>query len=183
MTEPRSTQASLADIDRKLRDLEQELGRAFDVDPGAPAGGGPAPRARAEALADLVAALTRHIDVLQELRDELRAGAGAVAAGPPVAEEGAFAGHVRLNAGPFVDIGSLGAFERGLAGLAGVEDVHISGFEGSRVLIDLTLGGPVRLAEAMSRELPFALRTVEAAPGELTVEVETPERTDPRDGG
>ena len=80
-----------------------------------------------------------------------------------------------INAGPFLDIGTLGAFERALAQLPHAEDVYVRGFEGNRALIDLRLGGSIHLVDEMRRVLPFSFGVVEVGNKLVTINVVPPD--------
>jgi len=256
MTERRDVESSLADMDRKLRELQRELAMAGREPPPAaepepePAPG-PAPEppaadptppppsppsepvapdasiapeppdapdapsapldaeshaqaivaeARAEAArivdeaAARVAAIGRQIDELQRLRDEVQRSARALveeyeralryeaAAEPappehavspaPETEDPEFEGRVVVNAGPFTDIATLGAFEQALGRLPQAEDVFVHGFEGNRALIEVKLAAPVALLDEMRRALPFGFSVVEVEHGRITIDVD-----------
>jgi hypothetical protein len=81
-----------------------------------------------------------------------------------------FEGPVVIDAGPFTDIATLSTFEQGLARVAGVEDVYVSGFEGNRALVELRVAAPVALVREM-RSRSGAIDVAEAAPGRLRVDV------------
>jgi hypothetical protein len=231
MTESRDVQSSLADMDRKLRELQRELamvsrgpeGTAFSPPafsappPPPPPDTAPAPAAGAEAqaqakaqeivadaraeaarivgeAAERVAAIGRQIDELQRLRDELRQSAQALveeyeralrtapagdvppasAPAPPQVDGREFDGQVVIDAGPFTDIATLGAFEQALARLPQAEDVYVREFTGSRALIDLLLAAPVALLDEMRRAAPVGFGLVEVGDGRITIEVDAP---------
>jgi hypothetical protein len=156
--------------------------------------------ARAEAArivdeaAARVAAIGRQIDELQRLRDEVQRSARALveeyeralryeAAPEPAPPEHAaaparaagdpeFEDRVVVNAGPFTDIATLGAFEQALARLPQAEDVFVHGFEGNRALIEVKLAAPVALLDEMRRALPFGFGVVEVEEGRITIDVD-----------
>ena len=86
----------------------------------------------------------------------------------------AFEGQVIVNAGPFTDIGTLGAFEHAMATMPQVEDVYVRSFEGNRALIDVRLNSPVHLVDEMRRVLPFTFGIVEVGHQLLTINVDAP---------
>jgi len=254
MTERRDVESSLADMDRKLRELQKELAMVGQepqppaapeptpeatpeppaADPTPPPPTAPsepvppvaqsepvapvapeaptAPRAaesqaqaivaeaRAEAArivdeaAARVAAIGGQIDELQRLRDEVQRSARALveeyeralryeaapepappehaAAPAPESEDREFQGRVVVNAGPFTDIATLGAFEQALARLPQAEDVFVHGFEGNRALIEVKLGAPVALLDEMRRALPFGFGVVEVEESRITIDVD-----------
>lgn len=97
--------------------------------------------------------------------------APAEAPAPPAAHP--FSGRVTLAAGPFADIAALGAFERALAGLPGVADVYVAGFEDRRAAIELELDRPVELAEPLSALAGPEGSVRRTAPGSLVVDLPT----------
>jgi hypothetical protein len=202
MTDPRDLESSLAEMDRKLRELQRELSLVSRGDqetaPGsavpAPAASpppfpDPAPPADVELLEQAtarVAELSRRIDELgqlrddldaaaRELRDEQRAAAATAAAPPPaVPSHLPAAGDVAVNAGPFPDIATLSAFEHALQRVAGVEDAVVRSFEGNRALVDVRLADQIDLAAALRNTLPFAFDVVAAGRSELTLTLRLP---------
>jgi hypothetical protein len=82
-----------------------------------------------------------------------------------------YEGTVVVNAGPFTDIATLGAFEQALRRLPGAEEVYVRSFEGNRALIDLKLRTRVRLVEEL-RRTGFAV--VEVGHGMVTIDVDQP---------
>jgi hypothetical protein len=68
-----------------------------------------------------------------------------------------FGTEVELDAGPFVDLGSLNAFETALASLPSVGEVYVRGFEDGRATIDLTLRAAGPLLAEMAERLPYSL--------------------------
>ena len=83
-----------------------------------------------------------------------------------------FEGRVVVNAGPFTDIATLGAFEQALGRLPQAEDVFVHGFEGNRALIEVKLAAPVALLDEMRRALPFGFSVVEVEHGRITIDVD-----------
>jgi len=81
-------------------------------------------------------------------------------------------GTIAVDAGPFSDIATLSGFEQALGSVPGVRDVHVRGFEGSRALIDLTLGQPVALGTELRRTARVAFTITQADAGRLTVAIE-----------
>jgi hypothetical protein len=101
-----------------------------------------------QAAAERVDAVGSQIDDLQRLREELELAVRGLAdeyegalhgleQDSPAAQR--VEGEVVVNAGPFTDMATLGAFERALARLPDVEDVCVRGLEGNRALIDVRL--------------------------------------------
>ncbi|MDX6698139.1 MAG: hypothetical protein QOE65_1536 [Solirubrobacteraceae bacterium] len=182
MSEPRDLEASLAEMDRKLRELQRELALVAGGDdpaaeapaasppPPAPAPA-PDPVARVvEEAAARVSELGRRIDELASLRDDLdratqalRAEYQATRAAADTSQE------VVVDAGPFPDIATLGSFEQALGQVEGVEDAVVRSFEGNRATVDIVLRGGVDLAGALRTELPFAVEVEESQGGGLTL--------------
>ena len=81
-------------------------------------------------------------------------------------------GVIAVDAGPFSDIATLSGFEQALGSVPGVHDVHVRAFEGSRALIDVTLGQPVALGAELRRTARVAFTIAQADAGRLTVTIE-----------
>jgi DivIVA protein len=109
---------------------------------------------------------------------EAPAAAEAVSAAQPEPEpdEQLFETRVELDAGPFTDFAALSAFERTLAHLEKVEDVYVRRLADDRALIELTLGEPSRLLEAMRHTLPYSIdvRSADGAKIVMDVSVQAP---------
>ena len=75
-----------------------------------------------------------------------------------------FEGRVELGVGPFYDIGSLSAFEQGLASLPNVTEASVRRFEASHAVVDLRLAAPVALVRELRRMVDsgFSVRQVAA---------------------
>jgi hypothetical protein len=92
---------------------------------------------------DQLAALTGlHVKLLSSMRDLLEAYQFVLtrtpAPEPPAAEAGT--AEVSLSAGPFASIEAVRAFERTLAGVPGVREVAVRGYEsGDRAIFDVQL--------------------------------------------
>jgi hypothetical protein len=128
------------------------------MDPG-PIGAVPAPSFESPPLPPAVAAgIPGHEPV-------------APAAEASADDEMTFVGAVVVDAGPFVDITTLQAFEQGLARVDGAEDVYVRSFEGNRALIDVRLSNPVPLVQLLRNQLPLPISTRDAGEGRLTVDV------------
>jgi hypothetical protein len=188
---PSDLEASLAEIDRKLRGLQAEL-QVFaggpgeseaspaeaPVAPSAPPASPPAgPSAPVDDLAERVTELSRRIDELQRLGEQLEAAtkvlhdefARGAAAPPPPPAGATWTGEVVIRAGPFPDIASLGEFERALGDVAGAEQAFVRSFAGDRALVEVRLTGEVDLVAEMERALPWEVRVLESGPGELEI--------------
>ena len=85
---------------------------------------------------------------------------------------GLFPRLVRLDAGPFHDFAELAAFERSLADLPKVEDVHVRHFGDERADIELTLTEETPLLHDLDRHLPYRLVTTPIDENHVTVHVE-----------
>jgi hypothetical protein len=178
VSERRDLEASLAEMDRKLRELQRELALvagqgepAPSAPPAAPSPPRPDPVAGVvEEAAARVSELGRRIDELASLRDDLdratqalRAEYHAIQATAAAPEE------VVVDAGPFPDIATLGAFEQALGQVEGVEDAVVRSFEGNRATVDVALRAGVDLPAALRTQLPFAVEVEEAQGGGLTL--------------
>lgn len=169
MTERRDLEASLAEMDRKLRELQRELalvsGQGSPA-PTAPPAVGPV----VEEAAARVSELGRRIDDLARLRDELDAATRALQAEYAAARQ-APAGprEVVIDAGPFADIATLGAFEQALARVDGVRDAVVRSFEGNRALVDASVDAGTDLAAVLPAQLPFAVEAEPSEGGGLTL--------------
>jgi hypothetical protein len=103
-----------------------------------------------------MASLSREIEELTLLRDELRDSLGdEFAPAPAVPSSTLFEGELAIHAGPFPDIAALGDFERAMGALQAVGEARVRGFEGDNAVLDVTLVAPVRLIAEMERGLPW----------------------------
>jgi hypothetical protein len=150
MTDRHELEASLAEMDRKLRELQRELALVSGsgdapVEPAAALDPTPTPEpdplaSVVEEAAARVGELGRRIDDLARLRDDLDGATQALrdeyrSRPAPAAQ----ADEVTVEAGPFADIASVSAFEQALARVPGVEDAMVRSFEGNRAIIDVRL--------------------------------------------
>jgi hypothetical protein len=150
MTDRRDLEASLAEMDRKLRELQRELELVSAPSPQ-PAEPEPAPEPApapasdpiesvVEEAAARVGELGHRIDDLVRLRDDLDSATQALRteyrSRPAPA---ASAEEVVVEAGPFADISSVSAFEQALGQVPGVEEALVRSFEGNRAIIDVRL--------------------------------------------
>ena len=184
-------------LERKLRDLERELGAPATSAPvpPPPAGGRPvAPAAGGtEDLARQIDELARFREQLQRVGRELEAEYERVLARlgqevgeppPVVAEEEPLpptppapqpdTGVTVLDAGPFSDLAALGSFEQAVAAVPGVIGVEITGFEGRRAIAEVRLAGEVALLDELRAALPSTFIRATAAPDRLVVDLEPP---------
>jgi len=181
VTEARSDlEASLADIDHKLQELQRELqavaGPGEPAEAAAPVAPPPAPPDEPARLLDdtaaRVAELGRRIEDLgrlgRELEEATRALQDEFARSAPRGPA-TWSGDVVVRAGPFRDIASLGDFERAVGGIAGVQEAYVRSFAGDRALLELRLAGELDLVGELRRALPWELRVVDSGPGELEI--------------
>lgn len=56
-------------------------------------------------------------------------------------------GAVRLDAGPFADLGALLDFERSLTSLPAVKDVNLQGFQAGRAILEVSTSRPAQIIE------------------------------------
>jgi hypothetical protein len=176
-------------LERKLRDLERELGAPATSAPVPPPPAAARPVAPAaggtEDLARQIDELARFREQLQRVGRELEAEYERVlarlgqeveapaAAPPPEPEPGPVsAGVTVLDAGPFSDLAALGTFEQAVAGIPGVGGVEITGFEGRRALAEVTVSGEVALLDELRAALPGTFIRATAAPDRLVVDLE-----------
>jgi hypothetical protein len=151
-------ESRLADIDRRLREIQAELAPEREPRPTRPPSG--QPRGRSGPLATVLQRSARErgreadpaqqIEGLSELHDKLLASMHELleryeavlrllpAPDPrPAAPDG---DELTVSVGPFATIEALREFERALAGLPGVREVAVRGFEGSdRAIVDVQL--------------------------------------------
>lgn len=181
MTDRGDLEASLAEMDRKLRELQRELDLV--ARPEGAGGGGPAPvgdrpggagpgasgevEAVVEEAAARVSELGRRIDELAALRDDLDRATQALRAEYRAAQ--APPTEIVVDAGPFPDIATLGAFEQALGQVEGVEDAVVRSFEGNRATVDVGVRPGIDLRAALPAELPFAVEVTPSEGGGLTV--------------
>jgi hypothetical protein len=182
MTDRRDLEASLAEMDRKLRELQREL-ELVSAPADAPSQAPPPPEPEPDPVAGVVeeaaarvSELGRRIDDLARLREDLdratqalRADYQARAAAPPPPRE------VTVDAGPFRDIATLSAFEQALAGVDGVQDAVVRSFEGNRAIVDLRIDAGADLEVALATQLPFAVDVSGSDAGGLTLHLRSTE--------
>ena len=193
MTTPRDVSETLDALERKLRELESELGAPVaPAPPPAPAGGAPAPPPRAglEELARQIDDLGRfreqlvrigheledeYARVLAQIEDAPPAPAPATTPEPepaPVPDARVETGTVTIDAGPFAGIDALGAFEQALLAVPGVDAAEVTGFEGRRALLEVRLGEPVTLEAELREALPTGVVRAVSEPGRLVLDLE-----------
>jgi hypothetical protein len=153
MPEPRTgtpdLEAGLAEIDRRLREIQDELvgARLVALDRASGRAGPLAtvlqrarsrpPSADPAELAPEVEDLRRQVDALSELRDRLMASVRELLDG----YEAAVAG-LTISAGPFSSVEAVQSFERKLSELQDVAEVSLRAYEGeNRAIFDVHLLG------------------------------------------
>jgi hypothetical protein len=82
-------------------------------------------------------------------------------------EDVLFEGRVELGVGPFYDIASLSAFERGLASLPYVVESSVRRFEASHAVVDVRLAAPVALVRELRRTVESGFSVREVADGRV----------------
>jgi hypothetical protein len=137
---------------------------------------------RERLLGELRGVLTAYSDLLGAAEsNQVPAAPGAVPArrvadaalepGKP-AERDLYPRLVELDAGPFSDFAELAAFERSLARLPKVEDVHIRNFGDDRAAIELTLSEETPIIHELDRHLPYRVAVTSRVDNRLTLDVE-----------
>ncbi len=86
---------------------------------------------------------------------------------PASPEDMLFEGRVELGVGPFYDIASLSAFERGLASLPYVVEASVRRFEASHAVVDVRLAAPVALVRELRRTVESGFSVREIADGRV----------------
>jgi hypothetical protein len=193
-------QATLSELERRLRELERELQAvAAPLPPPAPEPPPPPPPPPPPGLHDQLDELLRFRDQLADaatalvedysrVLEQIARAAGPAAEdhppaepapatfpvpppAPPSPEGSLFSGHVVVDAGPFSEITSLAAFEQALTRVPHAEDVHVSSFEGHRARIALRLSGEVALVFELRRVSDQGFDVRDSEPGRLTLTV------------
>ena len=90
-----------------------------------------------------------------------------IPAAPESPEDMLFEGRVELGVGPFYDIASLSAFERGLASLPYVVEASVRRFEASHAVVDVRLAAPVALVRELRRTVESGFSVREVADGRV----------------
>jgi hypothetical protein len=88
-------------------------------------------------------------------------------AAPESPEDMLFEGRVELGVGPFYDIASVSAFERGLASLPYVVEASVRRFEASHAVVDVRLAAPVALVRELRRTVESGFSVREVADGRV----------------
>jgi hypothetical protein len=192
---PRDVSDTLDALERKLRELESELGAPAPPEPP-PAGPLPPPASPggldelARQIDDLGRFREQLVRIGRELEEEYARvlarveGSPAPAATPappaaelaeepaPVPEPEVASGELIVDAGPFADLDALGAFEQALTRIGGVESVEVTGFEGRRAHLEVRLGSPVALEGELREALPVEVVRAVSQPGRLVLDLE-----------
>jgi hypothetical protein len=82
-----------------------------------------------------------------------------------------FGRRVEVDAGPFADFSELHAFERALADLPNVDDVHVRRFTHDRAEIELTLAVETALVRDLTSRLPYRMDVDVSGENRLAVQV------------
>jgi hypothetical protein len=90
-----------------------------------------------------------------------------IPAAPESPEDMLFEGRVELGVGPFYDIASVSAFERGLASLPYVVEASVRRFEASHAVVDVRLAAPVALVRELRRTVESGFSVREVADGRV----------------
>jgi len=171
---PRPSEAQLASLaelrrfrdrlERFARDLAAEydalLGRVMSglTSTSTPTATGPTP------VADLPPAVE---PIAEEISPAVEPIARETAPAPASPEDMLFEGRVELGVGPFYDIASVSAFERGLASLPYVVEASVRRFEASHAVVDVRLAAPVALVRELRRTVESGFSVREVADGRV----------------
>src|SRR4051812_28504147 len=194
MSQPRDVSETLDALERKLRELEGELGAAAaaGAPPPPPAGAAPAPPPPggldelARQIDDLGRFREQLLRIGRELEDEYarvltRIGEPRPAEPPvepppvepaPVPGPELTSGTLTVDAGPFADLDALATFEQALRSIAGVESAEVRGFEGRRAHLELRLARPVALETELREALADGVRRAVSQPGRLVLDLQ-----------
>jgi hypothetical protein len=86
-------------------------------------------------------------------------------------ERRAYLGAVTVEAGPFLDVAQLDAFEDALAAVPGVEDVYIRTFEHRHAYFELQLAESTRLIAELRARTQGSLHVVEASEHDVRLRI------------
>ena len=168
---PGDVAATLAELERQLRELEQELQGGSE-----PSAAAPAP-ARELPVDDLVRFREQLVRSTQQLVGEYtrlleRLGAMAAERQPPAVsglDATVLSGNVTIEAGPFGSAATASAFAEAVARIEGIEIVASGEAAGGRTAIDVKLARPLPLAAALRTVSPVGFQVVEAGGGRLVL--------------
>ncbi len=173
---PGDVAATLAELERQLRELEQELRGGSEPPASAPA--------RELPVDDLVRFREQLVRSTQQLVTEYtrlleRLGGVTEGTGPSVTRRQApavsgldatvLSGDVTIEAGPFGDAATASAFVDAVARIEGLEVVASGDAAGGRTAIDVKLARPLPLAAALRTVSPVGFQVVEAGGGRLVL--------------
>ena len=153
--------ASLAEL-RRFRDRLERFARDLAAEYDALLG---------RVMSGLTSTATPTVAVPEPVEDRPPAAAQPIAeeipAAPESPEDVLFEGRVELGVGPFYDIASLSAFERGLASLPYVVEASVRRFEASHAVVDVRLAAPVALVRELRRTVESGFSVREVADGRV----------------
>lgn len=91
----------------------------------------------------------------------------------PMPHDRLFDGHVLVDAGPFLDIAAVTAFQRALEVVPGARGVDVTALDLDRAHLELDLTDPVALGREIRAVFPFNFAIFEAGHGRLSINVDT----------
>jgi hypothetical protein len=91
----------------------------------------------------------------------------------PMPHDRLFDGHVLVDAGPFLDIAAVTAFQRALEAVPGARGVDVTALDLDRAHLELDLTDPVALGREIRAVFPFNFAIFEAGHGRLSINVDT----------
>ncbi|HWH10162.1 MAG TPA: hypothetical protein VG165_03475, partial [Solirubrobacteraceae bacterium] len=95
----------------------------------------------------------------------------------PMPHDRLFEGRVLVDAGPFVDIAGVAAFQRALELVPGASAVDVTALELDRAHLELELSDPVALGREIRAVFPFNFAIFEAGHGRLSINVDASSQT------
>ncbi len=178
---PRPSEAQLASLaelrrfrdrlERFARDLAAEydalLGRVMSGLTSAPAPAGVVPPAPTTPSPLAPVPTSASATPEEDRPAAIQPMAEQIPAAPESPEDMLFEGRVELGVGPFYDIASLSAFERGLASLPYVVEASVRRFEASHAVVDVRLAAPVALVRELRRTVESGFSVREVADGRV----------------
>jgi hypothetical protein len=90
----------------------------------------------------------------------------------PMPHDRIFEGRVLVDAGPFLDIAAVTAFQQALERVPGARDVDVTALELDRAHVELDLSDPVALGREIRAVFPFNFAIFEAGHGRLSINVD-----------
>jgi hypothetical protein len=91
----------------------------------------------------------------------------------PMPHDRLFEGRVLVDAGPFLDIAAVTAFQRALELVPGARGVDVTALDLDRAHLELELSDPVALGREIRAVFPFHFAIFEAGHGRLSMNVDT----------